>query len=481
MVFSLLLLLPIVALVGAVAIGLIVFTVWHARNVLGFVLVGGLVIFGMVALAGFGWVRVQSQQQYAFAVAQEHEAMARAMESRVHLGPYVAPAAPVPPVAPVGWPNVSQPVFVPPTTPPGAVEVVAMQPVGNADQAVEAIPAVVAPSSAAVEQPVFEANQNVVVATASAAAPEPQAAEVAESHEVVAVQASEGDAVEAGTVEGAGEATAEATEAAAEVGVAEGAEETNEAEATTETASAEVTTEAQAVATEETPAPSTTEAPAASAEVPADVPSEELAPLQTQAVAPTDTTTPAPGTSIETTENHAEPNGSSSSTEAPAVAASSTAATLSAPAWVENPPREMDGHRVDVLISEPFEVRSDCERDLERKVAESVYRYACDVAAGHQRFLPRSSSLNPQIAELARREQYTKVHASSVGDMQVVYQLLVFDENVQQRVDEWVRTQGVQETLKATTGLSAMALGVLASVFGIFRIAARRSPDPLSI
>ncbi len=496
-------LLPIIALVAATAIGLIVFLIWNARNVLAFLAVGGLMLFGILLLVGFVFTRVSMEQQHAMAVQQEIIARDAAVKQAMgaqgfgmpvgqaiefHNGTVtVSPAPPLPPMPPVPQVAVDhqfQPAAAMPMVAADAANGASVHPSPMVAPGQWTAQAPVAPSGspalpAVAEQPVPAAPADEVKVEATPAPETPATPEETPTAEVPAEDAPAGtplfeDAEQASEATTAEPVTAETTftestdqEAAASEPATPLAESAAATDATAANAVPAETATTQGV--EDAGQPAAT-VPTTPAEVPAEVKQDDLAPLQTETPSATADATATPAESTPT-----------SSAEAPAAAASSTAATLSVPAWVENPPREIDGRRVDVLISEPFEIRSDCERDLDRKVAESVYRYACEIAAHSDKFLPVSAGIHPEIAQLARREQYTKVHASSVGDMQVVYQLVVFDENVQRRVEDWVRAEGVHESLKRTTGVSAMALGLLAGVFGIFRLAARRSPDPLNV
>lgn len=525
-------LLPIIALGVATAIGLIVFLLWNARNVLAFLAVGGLMLFGMFVLLTFSLTRVRMEQQHAIAV--QHEIMARdavvkqAMAAQgfevpvgqaieFHNGTVtVSPTPPMPPMPPVPqvaadhqlqraavMPMVAADAAYGETAHPSPMVApghwVAQAPVATSQS--PALPAVATASAVAEsvtdadEQPAPAAPADEVKVEETPAQETPATPEETPTAEVPAADAPAGtplfaDAEQASDATTAAPTTEETTTEETTADETASTESTDQEAVASEpatpaaesAAATDATTAADATPAEVTTGQGVAEAAQTDAtvsttpaEVPAEVKQDELAPLQTEApsAAAEAAAADVAGTPVESTPT--------SSAEAPAAAAPSTAATLSVPAWVENPPREIDGRRVDVLISEPFEIRSDCERDLDRKVAESVYRYACEIAAHSDKFLPVSAGIHPEIAQLARREQYTKVHASSVGDMQVVYQLVVFDENVQRRVEDWVRAEGVHESLKRTTGVSAMALGLLAGVFGIFRLAARRSPDPLNV
>ncbi len=162
------------------------------------------------------------------------------------------------------------------------------------------------------------------------------------------------------------------------------------------------------------------------------------------------------------------------------VAPDSTPLQADIPTWVRQPPDQIDGHLALVLVSDPYEDRFACDEDLERRtrgVIEQAARQRC-----RQHGLPMTLPINLTYGEIGMvsRQRYYQPRLTSVGEMLQGYQLTVLDDAFELKLDRRIADAVVDRRLATTGMLSGSVLGIVSVLFGVFRWAARTTPDPLS-
>jgi hypothetical protein len=150
------------------------------------------------------------------------------------------------------------------------------------------------------------------------------------------------------------------------------------------------------------------------------------------------------------------------------------------PAWVQQPPDQIDGHMALVLVSDPFEDRFACNADLERRTQRAIVQLAHERC--RQQGLPSELPIKVTYDEIGMvsRERFYQLRPSSVGDMLQGYQLTVLDDAFQRKLDLRIKDAVVDRRLTTTGIVSGGTLVVVSMLFGAFRFVARKAPDPLS-
>jgi hypothetical protein len=163
-----------------------------------------------------------------------------------------------------------------------------------------------------------------------------------------------------------------------------------------------------------------------------------------------------------------------------AVAPDSITSDAARPAWVEQPPTQVDGHMAMVLVSDPYEDRFACDEDLERRTRDVLLQ-----AARHrcrQRGLPTDLPIEVTFEEIGMvsQQRHYQRRETSLGDMVQAYQLTVLNDAFQAKLDRRIDYATVDQRLVATGLFSGGVLAVISLLFGALRFAARKAPDPLS-
>jgi hypothetical protein len=135
-----------------------------------------------------------------------------------------------------------------------------------------------------------------------------------------------------------------------------------------------------------------------------------------------------------------------------------------------------------VLVSDPFEDQFSCNDDLERKTRNVIGQFAARRCRqlGLATHVPLSKITYDDV-EMVSRERYYHPRTTSVGEMLVGYQLTVMDDAFQAKLDQRITDAMVQRRLTKTGVVSGGVLLGVTFLFGVFRFAARKSPDPLRI
>jgi hypothetical protein len=168
--------------------------------------------------------------------------------------------------------------------------------------------------------------------------------------------------------------------------------------------------------------------------------------------------------------------------DAPApVSTQSAASPATAPVWVQQPPDRVDGQLAVVLVSDPFVDRFACDEDLERRTRDAILQAARQRC--RQRGLPLDLALQITYDEIdiVSRERHYQSRATSLGDMIQGYQLTVMDDAFQAKLDKRIVDAMVDRRLATTGVFSGSVLLGVSLLFGVFRFAARKSPDPLRV
>lgn len=156
-------------------------------------------------------------------------------------------------------------------------------------------------------------------------------------------------------------------------------------------------------------------------------------------------------------------------------------AAVSAPDWTITPPDQIAGYPAEVLVSDPFDNRFDCDRDMRRRMERVLQQYAQQYQ--EQAGLPVgvSAVVTDKLIELASRDKHYAFRDTSVGKMTECYQLLVVDDRVQGEMLIGVEQAIVRERLAGVGAVSGGAIALVASLFGFLRLLAWRSTDPLEM
>jgi hypothetical protein len=152
-----------------------------------------------------------------------------------------------------------------------------------------------------------------------------------------------------------------------------------------------------------------------------------------------------------------------------------------APAWVHQSPDQVDGHWADVLVSDPFDDRFACDDDLDRRTRAAIVEYArrrC-MRLGLPTHLPLRFSYDE--LDMVVRERHYQPRTTSLGEMVQGYQLTVIDDTFETILDRQIADAMVADRLTATGAVSGVVLAGVSLLYSVFRFAARKAPDPLSV
>ena len=147
------------------------------------------------------------------------------------------------------------------------------------------------------------------------------------------------------------------------------------------------------------------------------------------------------------------------------------------PSWVTNPPKMVDGHAAEVIVSDAYETGDECEENLNNRIAAAIQHHA----AKQSRDAGGPGSVTIQVGrdDIRRvsRDRHLEVIDTSVGPMKQIHQLVVFDNEFERRAKQQVTQAVVGTRLAATGALSGGALILLATSFGLLRFISRSSQD----
>lgn len=266
-------------------------------------------------------------------------------------------------------------------------------------------------------------------------------------------------------------------------------------------ANVDVTTDAAPLASPEVPAGNEVPlSPAAVEPIAAAVASEPVPPSaeppvdQALVVAPSELTadtdltelqTETPATPSEITP--AAPSEAAPSEAFAATAESPAASTLPAfpepatPVWVTNPPQTMHGNLAMTLVSDPFDNRFDCDRDLDSRTRLALRQFAREYCDSLSLPLDLELSVRPQDLAAVNKQRHYALRETSVGTMQQAYQLTVFDEEVRQSLQDRIHDALAERRLAATGVFSGGVLSLVSIVYGICRFSARKARDPFAV
>jgi hypothetical protein len=144
------------------------------------------------------------------------------------------------------------------------------------------------------------------------------------------------------------------------------------------------------------------------------------------------------------------------------------------PAWVQNPPSTVEKQPAEVLVSDLFETRDECEQDLKHRIQAAIETFAerhC-----RQRGMVPKFPLPIQTDDLRQvsRDRFVDVVPTSVGPMRRVHQLVVFDADFCRVLDRRVSEAVIGQRLSQTGAFSGSVLLLVGSLFGILKGASRR-------
>ena len=153
--------------------------------------------------------------------------------------------------------------------------------------------------------------------------------------------------------------------------------------------------------------------------------------------------------------------------------AAATAAVIQ-PTWVQSPPADVENQPAEVLVSDLFETRDECEQDLQHRIRAAIESFA----ERHCRQLgiaPRLPlPIQPEDIRQVSRERFVDVVPTSVGPMKRVHQLVVFNEEFRRVLDRRVSEAVIGRRLSQTGVFSGGVLLLVGSLFGILKGASRR-------
>jgi hypothetical protein len=139
------------------------------------------------------------------------------------------------------------------------------------------------------------------------------------------------------------------------------------------------------------------------------------------------------------------------------------------PAWVNATPRLVgDAYQVSIAVG-PYTTPAECDARLPEAVQQSLDEYSEICLMGQA---GRSIRLKLSPDELRRlvKERWEEVRQHSVGPMTWLHALVSFDHKMKDRVLQQYRRSIVDERLLLTGVWAALALGLLATVFGYLKI-----------
>jgi len=152
-----------------------------------------------------------------------------------------------------------------------------------------------------------------------------------------------------------------------------------------------------------------------------------------------------------------------------------------APAWVRQRPDRVDGDPARVVLSDPCETRPECDEDLRGKVERVLQAYAMEHLQDGRRVDAQPIDVSAQLVRSCVRESYASTHATSLGTMHEVYQLIVLDANVRAQLEDRMRRRDVHRRLGNVAWASVSVAAVVALLHGQLRYRARRVAHPLAI
>lgn len=139
------------------------------------------------------------------------------------------------------------------------------------------------------------------------------------------------------------------------------------------------------------------------------------------------------------------------------------------PAWVDAPPRVVDGVYQVVVTAGPFKTRHECELQLEEKLQQAIQDYA------EERFGSEAARVDLPLEELRSqivKEQWEETRESqtpAIGAMIQLHALVGFDRQVNLRIDEALsRVVVARRIWWCATGLGVVLL-LLSLVWGYLK------------
>jgi hypothetical protein len=167
-------------------------------------------------------------------------------------------------------------------------------------------------------------------------------------------------------------------------------------------------------------------------------------------------------------------------TASPGTPAAATASPDERPEWVQNPPKQVDGHLALVIVSDPFDNRFDCDRQLNERTREALQRYAQEYCRSVD--MPGEVVIRVLTDEIqsVTRDRYYALRPTSLGDMNQAYQLTVFDTAIQGKLAQRMAETVVDRRLQLAGTVSGGVLAVVSLLYGASRFAARKAADPFA-
>jgi len=153
-----------------------------------------------------------------------------------------------------------------------------------------------------------------------------------------------------------------------------------------------------------------------------------------------------------------------------------SAGSTAPPSWVTTPPKPIGNVYRQVLTSDPFVTKAECQRQLEQKLMQAVARRVEQLVAsevGYEVEVKSPLALGIGLDTIFRdicREEYTGTVESSVGEMKQVHLLLEFDPSMDKNLrTAWVQTE---RNARIATVMKTLLLTLtgLAFVYGFLQI-----------
>ena len=161
--------------------------------------------------------------------------------------------------------------------------------------------------------------------------------------------------------------------------------------------------------------------------------------------------------------------------------ASATVDPSTYPAWVQNTPSEIDGHLAIRLVSDPFDSRFSCIRQMRELTQEQLRDYAKQLAEVRGVGLPEKIRITDADIQAVTRSHFFAPRPTSMGLMTELHHLIVVDDKITETLGRRLEQSHVQQRVNVAGVLSTGLLAGVAGLFGVFRFAARKVADPLSV
>ncbi|MDG2382680.1 MAG: hypothetical protein P8N76_13505 [Pirellulaceae bacterium] len=142
------------------------------------------------------------------------------------------------------------------------------------------------------------------------------------------------------------------------------------------------------------------------------------------------------------------------------------------PTWVKTPPTIIAGRPAIVVVSDKYETVGECEENLRNLVESELQEYVLGQLRDAQGFVG-AVALEPADLRRFSKDRFVEVVETSVGPMQQIHQLLVFDADFDREIQDRMRQVIVGDRLSKTGFVSGAAFVLLAATFGFLRISNR--------